>query len=176
LLLRKDSCFEGLDLLIATRGDALLATASLLAGGRDAGQDLLQAAIERLMRQWHRVEGDHEAYLRRILYHLAIDSWRRRRRRPELLTSVEPEGQSDGTDALALRDALFQALALLPPRQRAVLVLRYFEQLSEAEIAEQLDCSVGTVKSSAARGIKRLREVTAHWRTEDAPEPKGAHR
>jgi RNA polymerase sigma-70 factor (sigma-E family) len=176
LLLRKEVSFEGLDLLIAKRGDALLATAGLLAGGRDAGQDLLQAAIERLMRQWHRVEGDHEAYLRRILYHLAVDSWRRRRRSPEFLTSVEPPGQSDGTDALALRDALLQALGLLPPRQRAVLVLRYFEQLSEAETAEQLGCSTGTVKSSASRGIKRLREVTAHWPTEDAPVLKGAHR
>src|SRR5262245_17687915 len=67
------------------------------------GEDLLQAALERLMRNWHRVDGDPEGYLRRTRYHLAVDQWRRRRRRPEVLVSVELPGQPDGTDELHLR-------------------------------------------------------------------------
>ncbi|MEJ3747198.1 SigE family RNA polymerase sigma factor [Actinomycetes bacterium KLBMP 9797] len=162
--------FEGLDALVAERGNALLATATLLTGSRAAGEDLLQAALERLMRRWHRVTESKEGYLRRTLYHLAIDQWRSRRRRPEVLAAVEPPGQPDGTDAFHLRQALVAALAQLPPRQRAVLVLRHWEQYSEAETAEMLGCSVGTVKSSASRGLARLREITAEW----APVANGA--
>jgi RNA polymerase sigma-70 factor (sigma-E family) len=166
--------FEGLDALVAERGSALLATAVLLTGSRAAGEDLVQAALERLMRSWSRVHGDKEGYLRRTLYHLAVDQWRGRKRRPEVLTDVEPADHSDGTDVLHLRQALTQALAALPPRQRAVLVLRYWEQLSEAEAAEMLGCSVGTVKSTASRGLSRLREVTATWAVEDARAWNGA--
>ncbi|MFG2058650.1 SigE family RNA polymerase sigma factor [Micromonospora sp. NPDC048930] len=167
--------FEGLDVLVAERGGALLATAVLLTGSRAAGEDLVQAALERLMRNWSRVHGDKEGYLRRTLYHLAVDRWRLRRRRPEVLIWIEPPGQPDGTDALHLRQALIQALGLLPPRQRAVLVLRYWEQYSEAEAADLLGCSVGTVKSTASRGLTRLREITADWAL-DAAGMKGAAR
>jgi len=166
--------FEGLDTLVAERGSALLATAVLLTGSRAAGEDLLQAALERLMRRWGGVHGDLEGYLRRTLYHLAIDQWRSRRRRPEVLAEVEPPGQSDGTDELHLRQALMQALVLLPPRQRAVLVLRYWEQCNEAEAAEVLGCSVGTVKSSASRGLARLRELTADWEVDNTRNWNGA--
>ncbi|SIN41756.1 SigE family RNA polymerase sigma factor [Micromonospora cremea] len=168
--------FEGLDTLVADRGSALLATAVLLTGSRAAGEDLVQAALERLMRHWSRVHGDKEGYLRRTLYHLAVDQWRSRRRRPEVLAQVEPPGEPDGTDALHLRQALMQALATLPPRQRAVLVLRYWEQCSEAEAAEILGCSIGTVKSTASRGLSRLREVTAAWTVDDVPASNGARR
>ncbi|MBV1851773.1 SigE family RNA polymerase sigma factor [Catellatospora sp. NEAU-YM18] len=160
--------------LVAHRGPALLATATLLAGGRSAGEDLLQAALERTIRAWRRVEGDPEAYLRRTLYHLAVDSWRLRRRRPETIGRYEPPAQPDESDRIALRRALLQSLAELPPRQRAVLVLRYWEQLSEAEAAAALGCSVGTVKSSASRGLARLRERTAAWAVDDLPHPIGA--
>ena len=166
--------FEGLDALVAERGNALLATAVLLTGSRPAGEDLLQAALERLMRHWHKVRGDKEGYLRRTMYHLAVDQWRSRKRRPEVLVFVEPPGQSDDTDAMHLRQALVQALAKLPPRQRAVLVLRYWEQLSEAEAAETLGCSIGTIKSTASRGLTRLREVTAAWARDGAPVWNGA--
>jgi RNA polymerase sigma-70 factor (sigma-E family) len=153
--------FDGLDVFVAERGSALLATAVFLTGSRVAGEDLLQAALERLMRKWHRVRGDPEGYLRRVLYHLAVDQWRGRRHRQEVLMDVDLGSQSDGTDDLHLRQVLIQALAALPPRQRVVLVLRYWEELSEAEIAATLGCSVGTVKSSASRGLARLRELTA---------------
>lgn len=172
--MRWSPSFEGLDTLVAERGRALLATAVLLAGSRTAGEDLLQAALERVMRSWGRIHGDVEGYLRRTLYHLAVDSWRHRRRRPEVFAEIEPPGQSDGTDVLALRHALIQALAQLQPRQRAVLVLRYWEQLSDAEAAETLGCSVGTVKSSASRGMARLRELTAAWDVEDSRAWNGA--
>jgi RNA polymerase sigma-70 factor (sigma-E family) len=173
--MRRKQRFEGLDVLVAERGSALLAAAVLLTGSRAAGEDLVQAALERLMRNWNRVHGDKEGYLRRTLYHLAVDRWRLRRRRPEVLTELEPPSQADDTDALHLRQALTQALAKLPPRQRAVLVLRYWEQLSEAEAAEMLGCSVGTVKSSASRGLTRLRELTANWALEE-PVMNGAGR
>jgi RNA polymerase sigma-70 factor (sigma-E family) len=165
---RRKERFDGLELLVAERGKALLGTAVLLTGSRVAGEDLLQVALERLMRNWSRVYGDKEGYLRRTLYHLAVDRWRLRRRRPEVLTEIEPPSRADDSDVLHLRQALMQALALLPPRQRAVLVLRYWEQYSEAESAELLGCSVGTVKSTASRGLARLRELNAHWALEDA--------
>jgi len=173
---RWKNSYEGLDALVAERGSALLGTAVLLTGSRAAGEDLLQAALERLVRHWGRVRGDKEAYLRRILYHLAVDEWRSRRRRLEVLVEVEPPGQPDGTDAIHLRQVLVQALASLPPRQRAVLVLRYWEQLTEAETAEVLGCSVGTVKSTASRGLARLRELTAAWAIEDVQAWNGAGR
>lgn len=160
--------FDGLDALVAERGNALLASAVLLTGSRPAGEDLLQAALERLMRSWGRVSGDRERYLRRTMYHLAVDQWRRRGRRPEVFLAAEPPSAADATEALDLRDALSRALTALPPRQRAVLVLRYWEQLSEAEAADVLGCSVGTVKSTASRGLSRLRELTATWDTTTA--------
>lgn len=178
--MRSEERFEGLAALVADRGGALLATATLLAGGPAAGEDLLQAALERVMRHWHRVRDEPEIYLRRTIYHLAVDQWRARRRRPEVLGKTETAlevaalraAQPDGTDAVHLRLALIQGLAQLPPRQRAVLVLRYWEQLSESEAADMLGCSLGTVKSSASRGLARLREVTAAWAVEGTPAKK----
>jgi RNA polymerase sigma-70 factor (sigma-E family) len=157
--------FDGLEALVAERGNALLATAVLLTGSRAAGEDLLQSALERLMRSWGKVREDREGYLRRIMYNLAVDQWRRRRRRPEVFVTDEPAGPTDPSDVVALRQALVTALAQLPPRQRAVLVLRYWEQRTEAETAEILGCSVGSVKSTASRGLSRLRDLTASWDT-----------
>ena len=176
--MRRRDEFDGLDALVAERGDALLATATLLVGSRTAGEDLLQLALERVMRHWSRVRGDPEAYVRRTLYHLAVDEWRARRRRPRAVVLDRDPAVDDATAQIHLRHALVGALGLLPPRQRAVLVLRYWEQLSEAEAAETLGCSVGTVKSSASRGLARLRELTADWAggTEPLTTPNGAAR
>jgi RNA polymerase sigma-70 factor (sigma-E family) len=155
--------YAGLSELMHRRGRDLLAAATLLAGGRTTGEDLLQAALERTMRAWRRIDGDPEAYLRRILYHLAVDGWRLRRRRPELLIEAEPPAQPDSADSIALRHALVQALVQLTPKQRATLVLRFWEQLSEAETAEALGCSPGTVKSTTSRALARLRRIAAPW-------------
>ncbi len=117
--------------------------------------------MERLLRNWRRIDGDPENYVRRTLYNLATDGWRRQRVRQRKAALFEPVPPVDPATTVDLRDAVDRALAQLPPRQRAVLVLRYFEQLSEAETAETLGCSVGTVKSATSRGLARLREITA---------------
>jgi RNA polymerase sigma-70 factor (sigma-E family) len=150
-----------LERFVAERGNRLLRTAALLAGSRADGEDLLQSALERLLRHWRRIDGDPENYVRRTLYNLAADEWRRQRVRQRKAVLFEPAPPVDPATAVDLRDAVVRVLVRLPPRQRAVLVLRYFEQLSEAETAQALGCSVGTVKSAAARGLARLREMTA---------------
>jgi RNA polymerase sigma factor (sigma-70 family) len=121
--------------------------------------------LERLLRRWHRVESDPEGYLRRTLYNMAADGWRRRgawrRKLPLIQAESGPAPESDAVAAVDLRDALGRALAELPPRQRTVLVLRYWEGMSQAETAALLGCAEGTVKSATARGLQRLRELTA---------------
>jgi RNA polymerase sigma factor (sigma-70 family) len=142
-----------LDKLLAERGDQLVRAAIALAGNRADGEDLLQAALERLLRSRHRVESDLEGYLRRILYNLAADGWRRREVGVRRLRLIRPDtADVQGTDiadaadpmaAVDLHDALARLLAQLPPRQRTVIVLRYWLQLSEAETAAALGCSQG---------------------------------
>ena len=154
-----------LERLIAERGDQLMRAAVALTGGREAAEDLLQAAFERLIRNWRRVSCDPEDYLRRILYNLAADGWRRRGRWRRALPALAARQRPapDIADAVALREAVAGLLLQLPPRQRAVLLLRYWEQLSEAETAAVLGCAEGTVKSAASRGLARLRELTHSW-------------
>ena len=141
----------------------LFRTALLLAGqDRAAAEDLLQLALERAYRHWARVcrSGEPERYVQRILANASNDRWRQAARRPERLLrpgDADPLAQ-DQSDAVVERDFLMRALAALPPRQRTVLVLRYFNDLSEAEIADALGCSVGTVKSQVSRGLARLRD------------------
>jgi len=157
---------DRLDRLLAERGDHLLHAAIALTGSRLDAEDLLQAAVERLLRSRRRVD-DLESYLRRILYNLAADGWRRRgawhRMRRLLPSQADQDPVLDPVATVDLRDALVRALRELPPRQRAVLVLRYWEQLTQAETAELLGCSEGTVKSAASRGLSRLREIAATW-------------
>ena len=158
-----DRAVQDLELFLAERGEPLLRTAVLLAGSKEAGEDLLQAALERLLRHWRKIEGDPEGYLRRTLYHLAADNWRQQRawrKRLRLLERDAGAAAVDGTAEVDLRDSLVRLLRQLPPRQRAVIVARYWEQLSEAEAAQVLGCSLGTVKSAASRGLRRLRELS----------------
>ena len=170
-----------LDRLLAERGDHLLRAAIALAGTRSDGEDLLQAAMERLLRNRRRVHGDLEAYLRRIMYNLAADGWRRRATHERKLHLFRLRGvtAADGTynlglpdamSAVDLRDALVRLLAQLPPHQRTTIVLRYWVQLGEAEIALMLGCSEGTVKSSVSRGMARLRELAVSWQEETTPQ------
>jgi len=173
---------DPLDRLMAERGTHLLHAAIALTGSRAEAEDLLQAAVERLLRRRRPVD-DLEAYLRRILYNLAADGWRRRGTWARVRTRA-PAGAGDvlGTDPLTtvdLRDALVRALRQLSPRQRTVVVLRYWEQLTQAETAELLGCSEGNVKAMTSRGLSRLRELTAAWhdpqpdRAKDATIVKG---
>ena len=147
---------------VHARSGSLLRTALLLTGqNRAEAEDLLQLALERTYRHWPRICGsdDPERYVRRILANASADRWRRLTRRPEQSLPVGDAGPGvpDHTAAVADRDYLLRALAVLPPRQRAVLVLRYFDDLSEAQTAEMLGCSLGTVKSHTARALARLR-------------------
>jgi RNA polymerase sigma-70 factor (sigma-E family) len=143
------------------RSTALLRTAVLLTGGdRGHAEDLLQGVLERMYARWRRIRVSPEAYARQALVHAAVNRSRGRRRRPELPLPDPDAGAAtgDGTVGVEQRDLLVRALLTLPPRQRAVLVLRYFDDLSEADTAAALGCSVGTVKSTASRGLARLRE------------------
>jgi RNA polymerase sigma-70 factor (sigma-E family) len=151
--------------LITVRGEHLMRTATLLAGGRDAGEDLLQTALERLLRRWRSLDGDPEGYLRRTMANLAVDGYRRRGSWQGKLPLLRAEASraDDPMSGVDLRDALVRALLRLPPRQRAVLVLRYWEQMSEAEAAAMLGWPEGTVKSATARGLQRLREIANSW-------------
>ena len=149
---------------VRARSDSLLRTALLLTGQRRAeAEDLVQLALERAYRHWPRICGSEgpERYVRKVLASASADRWRRLARRPEQAMPSAGLGPvvADGTNQIADRDYLLRALAGLPPRQRAVLVLRYFDDLSEAETAAMLGCSLGTVKSQAARGLARLRDA-----------------
>lgn len=147
---------------VLARRDALLSHAHLLTGSREAAEDVLQTALVRTALAWPRVrnQADPEGYVRVVISRTAASAWRRRRWRER--PTAEPPDRPDGTDPtreVDERDAMWRALAVLPPRQRAVLVLRYYEGLSEAEIATVLGCARGTVKSQAAKGLDRLRRT-----------------
>jgi RNA polymerase sigma-70 factor (sigma-E family) len=151
---------------VSARSDSLLRTALLLTGrDRAEAEDLLQVALERAYRHWARVcrSEEPERYVRKILTNASVDRWRRLSRRPELPLPAASNALAapDHAAGIADRSYLLQALAGLPPRQRAVLVLRYFDDLSEAETAQMLGCSLGSVKSQTARGLARLREAAS---------------
>jgi RNA polymerase sigma-70 factor (sigma-E family) len=149
------------DEFVSTHVDDLLRTAYLIVWDSAEAEDLVQECLLKVARRWPRIRrmDQPRAYARRVLVNLALDGARgRARRRSEL----EPRGAAsasafDPVAALDARAELLQALGQLPERQRAVLVLRYFNDLTEAQVAEALGCSPGTVKSSASRGLARLR-------------------
>jgi RNA polymerase sigma-70 factor (sigma-E family) len=149
---------DGFREFVQTRYGELLRVAYLLAGSEHEAEDLLQGALLRVMRRWHRID-DPVPYVRRTMINLHVSRWRRYRAR-ELVTSVVPERPvRDPADQVSDRQTLMSALRALPPRTRAVIVLRYWVDLSEAETAALLGCSVGSVKSNASRGLSRLREA-----------------
>ncbi|WP_245740113.1 SigE family RNA polymerase sigma factor [Nonomuraea maritima] len=139
---------------VEARSPRLLRTAYLLCRDWAQAEDLLQAALVRAWRVWGRVGEHPDAYVSRVLVNTHL-SWRRRLWRRELPTDAPPEtAAADMTDERAV---LWAALGRLPPRQRAVLVLRYFEDLPEAAVAEILNCSIGTVKSQSSKAPAKLR-------------------
>ena len=155
----KSSRDEEFAAFVAARGDELLRTAWFLTGDAHRAEELTQQALVRTYAAWSRVRrGDPAAYARRILVNQRVDTWRRRRR--EVLTDPErmPEGSRPDEHRTANdRDQLTRALALLTPRQRRIVVLRHLMDLPEAEVAAELGVSVGTVKSTASRGLATLR-------------------
>jgi RNA polymerase sigma-70 factor (sigma-E family) len=141
----------------------LLRTAYLLTGDASSAEDLVQTALLATMQRWRRMN-QPEAYVRQVMVNHLISRWRRPRVL-EILTDQVPDHASrtgDWTgefDSAHPADEVWQALRRLPKRMRAVLVLRYWEDLSEADTAQLLGCSVGSVKSQASRGLARLREM-----------------
>jgi RNA polymerase sigma-70 factor (sigma-E family) len=137
----------------------LLRSAYLICGDRYLAEDLLQSALVKVALRWHQLrDGQPEAYLRTILYRDAVSWWRRQRR--EIAVAQPPERRvADSSERAQLRVIFAQALSRLTPRQRAVLVLRFFEDLTEAHTAEVLGVAIGTVKSQTAVALRRLREL-----------------
>jgi len=144
------------DTFVASSSDRLLRTAYLLCGDRGHAEDLVQTALMRTARQWRRARDFPEAYARRTVVNLAKDRWRQRSRRPAE-APLEMDLPGPEADTLGERDALLRAAQRLPAGQRAVLVLRYFDDLSVGETAAALGCSAGTVKSQTARALGNLR-------------------
>ncbi|HWS35290.1 MAG TPA: SigE family RNA polymerase sigma factor, partial [Actinoplanes sp.] len=143
---------------VQARQHRLLRSAYLVCGDHHLAEDLLQNALVKLALRWERLrDGDPEAYLRTIMYRDAISWWRRFRR--EQLRDEPPEAPAR-TDDRPDRLLFAAALRRLPPRQRAVLVLRYFDDLTEARTAEILGVTVGTVKSQASAALRKLRDFS----------------
>jgi RNA polymerase sigma-70 factor (sigma-E family) len=144
------------DAFVVSSSDRLLRTAYLLCGDRGHAEDLVQTALMRTARQWRRAWEFPEAYARRAVVNLAKDRWRQRGSRPAE-APLDMDVAEPQTDAFGDRDALLRAAQRLAPGQRAVLVLRYFSDLSVEETAVTLGCSAGTVKSQTARALENLR-------------------
>lgn len=150
--------FDG---FVADNGNGLLRTAYLMVGDLHEAEDLVQETLFKVASKWPRVSrmDNPVAYTRRILVNLVLHGTKKRSRNRAELNATPPAETAVTTTHLDIHDELFDALAALPPRQRAALVLRYFLDLPEAEVAAALRCSLGTVKSSTSRGLKRLEET-----------------
>jgi len=141
---------------VHARTPALSRTAYLLTGDAHLAEDLVQTALFKAAKAWHRIEGDPEPYVRRILYTQNVSWWRARKVKETSL------GSYDAPDAAVDRDlrlTLEQALARLTTRQRTILVLRYFEDLTEVQTATALGITAGTVKSTTRHALARLRAL-----------------
>ena len=154
---------EAFQAYVGARSTALLRTAYLLTGDRTDAEDLLQTALAKTWLAWDGIR-EREAvdgYVRTVMINTRTSLWRRRRV-DEYVTDDLPErsGSRDATADSDLHAALWQALATLPRKQRATVVLRYYEDLSEDETARVLGVSTGTVKSTTSRALAKLREQT----------------
>jgi RNA polymerase sigma-70 factor (sigma-E family) len=154
--------YEGFEAFVSARGQALIGTAYLLTGDRHLAEDLLQIVLTKLARRWPavRLDGNPEGYARKALYREFV-SWRRVARNREQPRGTLPETTTaaDIADVTVRKLALRQALAGLTPRQRAVLVVRFFEDRTASETAALLGCTVGAVKSQTHHALKRLRAL-----------------
>ena len=149
--------FEG---FVTESGDALLRMATLLTTDPDLAEDVYQETLHRLAMRWSRVDSP-KAFCRRVMHNIVIDQARAQQRRPRELFAVHDRGDPRSADQVAaaeLRPALLAALGTLTHQQRTIVVLRYFDDLSENEVAELLGVSSGTVKSTASRAMAHLRE------------------
>ena len=148
--------------LVAAKGGALRRTAYLMCGDWHLAEDLVQTVFVKVHLHWRRIrrQDSFDAYLRTTLFHAYLDT-RRAKWRRETPAEYVPDLAAPGTGPSDDRDVLVAALRRIPPRQRAVLVLRYWEDLSVEETAGLLGCAAGTVKSQAAKGLAALRPLLA---------------
>ncbi|MEU7852417.1 SigE family RNA polymerase sigma factor [Nonomuraea sp. NPDC049141] len=149
---------DGFAEYVGQRHERLCRTAYLLTRDWATAEDLVQTALVKAWGVWRRIEADPDRYVYRILVNTHA-SWWRRRWRNEVPTEVLPEGliEPGFETSVAERSALWVAVGDLPPRQRAVLVLRYFEDLTPQQVADALGCSEGSVKKQLSRALARLR-------------------
>jgi RNA polymerase sigma-70 factor (sigma-E family) len=152
----RDAEFES---WLIAREPALQRTAHLLTGDVHTGQDLVQVTLAKLYLAWDRIRdrGSVDAYARKILVNEHRTAWRRPVRRREQVTESVPDRPAPDQSYDGQREAVWSFVASLPPRQRAVIVLRFYEQLTEPEIADLLGISLGTVKSQSSRALAALR-------------------
>lgn len=158
---------------VAARQQALLRTAYLLTSDLHSAEDLVQISLAKAYLSWDRLREPRavEAYVRKIMVNEHTSWWRRAWRRKERSTDELPESPVvlDDPAAFEQRDAMWELVQTLAPKQRAAVVLRYYEDLSEAETARILDCSVGTVKSQTSRALATLRSRLSS----DSPTTRG---
>ena len=144
---------------VAARNAPLLRMAILLTGNRADAEDLVQAALAKTYLNWHRIQDRAalDGYVHRAMVNTHISWWRRRRLEEYPTDEIPEQAVDDCTSDSELQDAVRRALDRLPRRMRAAVVLRYFDDMSEAEVADALGVSVGTVKSTVSRAVAKLR-------------------
>ena len=152
---------DGFAPFMASALPSLLRFGHVLTGDRHAAEELVQESLVRTCARWRRIRHDEpHAYVRRVMVNAWTSRWRRLGREVPLPEGWDAAARSEAP-AWDERDRTLAALRLLPPRQRAVVVLRYYDDLSEKQVADVLGCSTGTVKSQASRALKTLRTVLA---------------
>jgi len=157
-----DGLGSDFDEFVRDSSPGLLRTAYLLTGDRGHAEDVVQTALLQVARKWRRIRGDPAPYAHRAVVNLAKNHWRDRFRRPRESTAIGEPGYAPPPDAdVLLRQVLLPAVMELPARQRAVLVLRYFQDLSVEQTAAVLGCSAGTVKSQTHYALSKLRVALA---------------
>jgi RNA polymerase sigma-70 factor (sigma-E family) len=153
---------EDFTAFVTERKPALLGVAHALTGNHHTAEDLLQTALTKAYSKWSRISSDAEGYVKRTLYRDWVSLWRSRRRRPETPTALPfARADPDSSDETVLRLVVRDAIRTLPPRQRAVIGLRYLDDLGEREVAELLGCAPGTVGSQASRALRKLHRELA---------------
>lgn len=154
---------EAFSAYVAARQHALVRTAFLLTGDHHSAEDLVQAALARTFLAWGRIRDERaiDAYVRRTMINEHTSWWRRAWRHRERSTDELPEPPPAAEHDLGQRDEVWELVQTLPPKQRAVVVLRFYEDLTEADTADALGCSVGNVKSQTSRALATLRKRVA---------------
>jgi RNA polymerase sigma-70 factor (sigma-E family) len=155
----RDRDGDGFREYVTARSGSLLRTAYLLTGNRADAEDLVQAALAKTYQAWDRIEDTRalDGYVRRAMVNTHISWWRRRRLDEYPTDEIPDRPVADHADGSDLQDTLRRAVDRLPQRMRAAVVLRYYEDMSEAEVADALGVSLGTVKSTVSRAVAKLR-------------------